>query len=82
MQQTHTHKAVTGHVEAKSYSLVEGNLTIVVCQRFMMQMHMETLFLEKVLLVYSCTNHTLTAPSKITMCLKISVYQFQHNNYR
>ena len=25
----HTHKAVTGRVEAKSYSLVEGNRTIV-----------------------------------------------------
>ena len=28
MQHTHTHKAVTGRVEAKSYSLVEGNETI------------------------------------------------------
>ena len=28
MQHTHTHKAVTGRVEAKSYSLVEGNQTI------------------------------------------------------
>ena len=29
MQHTHTHKAVTGRVEAKSYSLVEGTQTIV-----------------------------------------------------
>ena len=28
MQYTHTHKAVTGRVEVKSYSLVEGNCTI------------------------------------------------------
>ena len=28
MQQTHMHKAVTGHVVAKTYSLVEGNQTI------------------------------------------------------
>ena len=28
MQQTHTHKTVTGHVKPKSYSLVEGNRSI------------------------------------------------------
>ena len=29
MQHTHTHKAVTGRVEAKSYSPVEGNQPII-----------------------------------------------------
>ena len=29
MQHTRTHKAVTGRVEAKKYSLVEGNQTII-----------------------------------------------------
>ena len=29
MQQTHMHKAVTGHVEAKKVTLIEGNQTIV-----------------------------------------------------
>ena len=52
MQQTHMHKAVTGHVEAKSYSLVEGDWTIVVIK-------MGTIFHNKYILKWAGLTNVL-----------------------